>query len=87
MNKNPFDRDAQKFPNKESSSLSSDHFWRISPEAFELQKISLPLLPSVFEELSAEKRNFQKQSTKPADFAQKADSSIKNNILKKVCHF
>ena len=43
----------------ESSCLLSDRFWCISPEPFELQKIFLPLLASLFEELSDRKRIFQ----------------------------
>ena len=43
----------------ESSCLLSDRFWFIYPEPFELQKIFLPLLASLFEELSDEKENFQ----------------------------
>ena len=44
---------------KESGSFLSNCFWLISPEPFELQKIYLPLLASVLEELSAGKENFQ----------------------------
>ena len=43
----------------ESSCLLSDRFWCISPEPFELQKIFLPLLASLFEELSGKKEIFQ----------------------------
>ena len=32
--------------------LLSDRFWCISPEAFELQKIFIPLIASLFKELS-----------------------------------
>ena len=39
----------------ESSCLLSDRFWCISPEPFELQKNFLPLLASIFEELSDKK--------------------------------
>ena len=49
----------QKVAKKESSCLSSNRFWRIYPESFVLQKIYLPLLVSVFEELSDEKGIFQ----------------------------
>ena len=41
--------------NHESSCLLSDRFWCISPEPFELQKIFLPLLASLFKELSGRK--------------------------------
>ena len=43
----------------ESSCLLSDRFWCISPEPSELQKIFLPLLASLFEELSDRKGIFQ----------------------------
>ena len=39
----------------ESSCLLSHRFWYISPEPFELHKIFLPLLASLFEELSDRK--------------------------------
>ena len=45
----------------ESSCLLSDHFWCISPEPFELQKIFLSLLASLFEELSGEKEFFKSE--------------------------
>ena len=43
----------------ESSCLLSDLFCCISPEPFELQKIFLPLLASLFKELSDRKDIFQ----------------------------
>ena len=52
----PWYSDSQKH---ESSCLLSDRFWSKSPEPFELQKIILPLLPSLFEDLSDRKGIFQ----------------------------
>ena len=43
----------------ESSCLLSDRFWCISPEPFELQKTFLPLIASLFKELSDKKGIFQ----------------------------
>ena len=44
---------------KKSSILLINRFWRISPEPFELQKIYLPFLALIFEELSDGKGIFQ----------------------------
>ena len=43
----------------ESSCLLSDRFWCISPELFELQTIFIPLIASLFKELSDRKEIFQ----------------------------
>ena len=43
----------------ESSYLLRDRFWRISPEPFELQEIFIPLIASLFKELSNRKGIFQ----------------------------
>ena len=68
--------DSQKY---ESSCFLSDRLWCISPEPFELQKIFLLLLASLFEELSDKKGNFSNS----ADFAENTDFSKKKSAIEK----
>ena len=76
--------DSQKY---ESSCLSSDRFWCISPEPFELQKIFLPLLASLFEELSDRKRIFQIRAQIHLILRKALIFQRKSQLLKKIRHF
>ena len=65
----------------ESSCLLSDRFGCISPKPFELQKNFLPLLASLFEELSDRKGIFSNRSTNSPDFAENTDFSKKKSAI------
>ena len=67
----------------ESNCLLSDRFWCIYPKPFKLQKIFLPLLASLFEELSDKKRNFSNRSTNSPDFAENTDFLKKKSAIEK----
>ena len=67
----------------ESSCLLRDRFLCISPEPFELQKIFLRLLASLFKELSDRKGIFSNRSTNSPDFAEKIDFSKKKSAIDK----
>ena len=72
----------------ESSCLLSDRFWCISPEPFELQKIFLTLLASVFEELSDKKKKiFQIGSQIHLILRKTLIFQRKSQLLKKIRHF
>ena len=71
----------------ESSCLLIDRFWCISPELFELQKIFLPLLASLLEELSDRKGFFQIGAQTHLILRKTRIFQRKSQLLKKIRHF
>ena len=70
-----------------SSCLLSDRFWCISPEPFEVQKIFLPLLALLFEELSDRIIIFQIGAQIYLILRKTLFFQRKSQLLKKIHHF
>ena len=71
----------------ESSCLLSDRFGCISPEPIDLQKILLPLLASIYEELSDRKDIFQIRAQIHLILRKTLIFQRKSQLLKKIRHF
>ena len=71
----------------ESSCLLSDRFGCIYPEPFEVQKQFLPLIASLFEELSDKKEFFQIGAQNHLILRKTLIFQRKSQLLKKIRHF